>query len=368
MKGTSGRILLLAASLAFVLALAEAGLRRFDPQPLNVLYVREDGVLTHMPGIDTMLTGLETRARVRTNRDGLRDVERPRQKPPGVARVLVLGDSMVEGLQVELPDTMPKRLERVLSEALPGRRIDVINAGVSGSSAPFALAYLEKDGLAYDPDVVVVTFTARNDVEEAADAGIRSRSRFYELKAWLRSRSHLYSLAQRAISADDRLRNALARLGLVNPAEPWLQRPALPGALNTEAFHFDGRVSPTEARGYDRLFASWNAIISRCRARGIPVLFVLLPSFYQVTRDASALGDPARVQAIVKNDREPQDRVLAYLARRRAPVVDPLPGARSLGGALYFPKDQHFSAAGNAYVAGETAREILARGWLSQPR
>ena len=40
-----------------------------------------------------------------------------------------------------------------------------------------------------DPDVVVVTFTARNDIDEAAGAGVRKRSRFYELKAWLRSRS-----------------------------------------------------------------------------------------------------------------------------------------------------------------------------------
>jgi len=367
-KGVRGRILLLSASLALALVLAEAGVRRFNPQPLNILYLRRDGVLTHVPGIDTMLQGLETRARVRTNRDGLRDVERPRAKPPGVARVLVLGDSMVEGLQVDLPETTPKRLERALSEALPGRRIDVINAGVSGSSAPFALAYLEKDGLAYDPDVVVATFTARNDIDEAADAGIRVRSHLYELKAWLRSRFHLYSLVQRAIDADDRLRNALALLGLVDPARTARPRPGGPGAMNREALQYDGQPSVTEARGYDRLFASWDGILSRCRSRGIPVLFVLLPSFYQVTRDPGALGDPSWLAAVVKNDRAPQDRVLTFLSARGAPVVDPLPRARSRGRSLYFPKDQHFSPAGNAFVARETAREILERGWLSQLR
>lgn len=368
MKAWTGRLLLLAAALALSLCLAELFLRSFDPQPLNILYVRPDGILAHVPGIDTRILGLETRARVRTNRDGLRDVERPREKPPGVARVLVLGDSMIEGLQVELPATMPKRVQQFLSNALPGRAIDVINAGVSGSSGPYALAWLEKDGLAYGPDVVVVTFTARNDIDEAADFGERTRSRFYEAKSFLRSRFHLYSLLERALDAQDWLRNALAALRIVEPADP--TRPRIePGNIHTmsrEAWYYDGRLDEREARGYDRLFASWDRILSLCRARGIPVLFVLLPTYFQVTRDPGALGYPAWVSAFVRNDRESQDRVLAFLRDRRAPVVDLLPEARRRGKGIYLLKDQHFSAAGNTFAAQETARAILARGWLSR--
>ena len=368
MKAWAGGLLLLAAGIVVSLCLAEFSLRIFHPQPLNILYVRPDGILAHVPGIDTELRAPETRARVRTNRDGLRDVERPREKPPGVARVLVLGDSMIEGLQVDLAETMPKRLQQFLSDAMPGRTIDVINAGVSGSSGPLALAWLEKDGFAWGPDILVVTFTARNDIEEAAVAGEGKRARFYELKVALRSRFHLYALAERAINEQDLLRNALAFFGLVVPADPARARPGTPGAVNQEAWHYDGTLEALEARGYNRLFASWDGTVSLCRARGIPVLFVLLPSYYQVTREARALGDPRLVAALVRNDREPQDRVLAFLQARGIPVVDLLPEARRRGKALYFQKDQHFSVAGNTFAGQETATAILARGWLSRPR
>jgi len=364
MKVWAGRLLLLVASLSLALILAELFLRHFTPQPLNVLYVRPDGVLSHVPNLDIEEVGIETRARVRTNRDGLRDVERSREKPTGVTRVLVLGDSLIEGLQVDLAETMPKQLERFLMRDLPGRRIDVINAGVSGSSGPYALDYLEKDGLAYDPDLVVVTFTSRNDIEDAADAGRRRYSRFYQTKTSLRSRFHLYSLLERALNAEDRLRNALAFFGLVEPADPRRARAGMPGAVNQEAWHYDGRLEEQEARGYDRLFASWDGILSLCRARGIPLIFVLLPSYFQVTRDPAALGEPSRAAAIVRNDREPQDRVLTFLRRRGAPVIDLLPEARRRGAGLFFPKDQHFSAAGNAFAAEETARAILRLGRL----
>jgi lysophospholipase L1-like esterase len=386
MKGWGGRILLLVLALAVSFAGAEIALRLFAPQPLNLLYVRRDGVLSHVPNADALQVGIETRARVRTNRDGLRDVERPRAKPPGAWRVLVLGDSMVEGLQVDLPRTMPKQLERILARALPGTRpeapraagaradfnarsgakrvIDVINAGVSGSTGPDAARYLEREGLSYEPDVVVVTFTARNDVDEAA-AARPARPPLYEVKTFLRSRYHLYGLLERAVNEQDWLRTLLSAAGLVAPPDPFRYRGA-PGAVNQEAFHYDEVMQDWEARGYDRLFASYDAILRMCRPRGIPVAFVLLPSYYQVTRSPRALGDPERVRAIVRDDREPQDRLIAFLANRRAAVIDLLPAARARGAALYLPQDQHFSAAGNAFAARETARVILEKGWLAK--
>jgi len=356
------RALRVLAGVALGLACVEILLRIFTPQPLNILYVRPDGVLSHVPGIDVDLITVERRARVRINRDGLRDVERPRRKPPGVSRVLVLGDSMIEGLQVELPETMPKQMEKRLRAALPGRRIDVINAGVSGSSGPYALRYLQKDGLAYAPDVVVMTFTARNDIEEAATAFEKKRPPLYALRVFLRARLHLYASVERTLNTEDWLRNAIAFFGLVQPADPTRARTGTPGAVNMEAWHYDGRLEEQEDRGYDRLFASWNEILSLCRARGIPVVFVLLPTYFQVTRDPSVLGEPSRVTVLVRNDREPQDRALAFLEHQGVPVVDLLPGARSRGATLYLPKDQHFSAAGNAFAAEETTRAILRLG------
>jgi lysophospholipase L1-like esterase len=368
MKRWVGNVLLLLVGLAVGLACAETAVRILKPQALNILYVRPDGLLSHVPGIDIIQIGPETRTHVKINREGLRDVERPRAKPPGVTRVLVLGDSMIEGLQVELPETMPKQLEQRLQAMLPQRRIDVINAGVSGSSGPYALQYLKEEGLSYAPDVVVVTFTSRNDIEDAAGAFGRRPARLYELKVFLRSHFHLYALLKRALDENDMLRNALAALGLVKSADPTRVRPGTWDVVSEEAYHYDGVVDGKEAVGYQRLFASYNGILSVCRARRIPVLFVLLPSYYQATGRAALLGNPLRVNRIVRNPREPMDRVTAFLTSRHADVLDLFPEARKRGETLYFPVDQHFSVAGNAWAAQETAKVILAKGWLSKPR
>ena len=46
---------------------------------------------------------------------GYRDVEHTREKPPGVFRIAVLGDSMTEARQVSIADTFCKQLEKRLS-------------------------------------------------------------------------------------------------------------------------------------------------------------------------------------------------------------------------------------------------------------
>lgn len=55
----------------------------------------------------------------RFNSHGFRDYERTYEKPDGVFRILILGDSYVEALQVALADSFPVLLESYLNR-LPG--------------------------------------------------------------------------------------------------------------------------------------------------------------------------------------------------------------------------------------------------------
>ncbi len=364
MKRWAARIIQLLISVTLVLAISECSVRKFAPQGLNLLRVREDGVYSHAPGTDVILHGLDTQARVKINSDGLRDVERPRAKPPGVTRVLVLGDSMVEGFQVELEETLPKQLEQRLSKAVPGRKFDVINAGVSGSSAPMALLYLERDGLTFDPDLVVVTITTRNDVREAADTRQFPRLPGYEARVFLRSRFQLYTLFESAIYANPRLSNALAAVGILSRVP---LQPAAAG-VSDEARLYDGRLEPYEIFGYERMFEAYSKMMVLCHERNISVLFVILPSYFQATGYAVSLGHPRLVGKLTRNYREIQDRLLAFFQKRKAEAVDILPGIRRNPEAYFLPRDRHFSVAGNAFAAEETAREILERGLLASRR
>ena len=99
------------------------------------------------------------------NRDGFRDYDYTRPKPPGTFRVVVLGDSIVFGWGVALDDTFAKLLEARLRALAPGRPIDVLSLGVSGYNPYTEAALLRDVGITYEPDLVVVAFCI-NDLND----------------------------------------------------------------------------------------------------------------------------------------------------------------------------------------------------------
>lgn len=107
---------------------------------------------------------------------GMRDREHPRRKPEGVYRILVLGDSFVQGHGVRLEDTMVRRLETSLARSPRQQRVEVLNAGVFGYSPLLEYFYLRELIEPLDPDLVIVGFFLGNDVGE--DAFYASRARF----------------------------------------------------------------------------------------------------------------------------------------------------------------------------------------------
>jgi hypothetical protein len=78
-----------------------------------------------------------------------------REKPEGVKRVLVFGDSFVFGLGVDEENLFTTHLEQFLDRSTE-RRHQVLNMGVSGYSTDQQLILLEELGLKLAPDVVVL--------------------------------------------------------------------------------------------------------------------------------------------------------------------------------------------------------------------
>jgi hypothetical protein len=97
------------------------------------------------------------------NSHGFRDYERSYEKPEGVYRILVLGDSYIEALQVQLEDAFTAQLERMLNEQSSFMKFEVLSLGQSGfGTAEEYLRYINF-GLLYDPDLVILAFTTGND-------------------------------------------------------------------------------------------------------------------------------------------------------------------------------------------------------------
>jgi lysophospholipase L1-like esterase len=89
------------------------------------------------------------------NAAGLRDTSSASPtKQAGTYRIVTIGDSFTFGMGVDLEDTYPKQLERILStENLP---VQVINCGVIGHNMWQHLETLKRKALPYQPDLIVL--------------------------------------------------------------------------------------------------------------------------------------------------------------------------------------------------------------------
>ena len=99
----------------------------------------------------------------RFNSHGFRDYERSYQKPRNTFRILMLGDSYIEALQVQLDDSFPALLENTLNAQSSSTRFEVLALGQSGfGTADEYHRYLDF-GVSYDPDLVILAFLTGND-------------------------------------------------------------------------------------------------------------------------------------------------------------------------------------------------------------
>jgi len=92
---------------------------------------------------------------IRINSMGFRDREFTLEKPDGVKRILVFGDSFVFGVGVDQSHLFSTRLEELLN-ASSSRRFEVINMGVSGYSTDQEYLLFRELGKALDPDLVIL--------------------------------------------------------------------------------------------------------------------------------------------------------------------------------------------------------------------
>ncbi|MDD5069621.1 MAG: SGNH/GDSL hydrolase family protein [Candidatus Omnitrophica bacterium] len=107
-------------------------------------------------------------SRGKYNRFGLRDYDSySLKKGKGVCRIIVVGDSFVEALQVDLADTFENITERLLNNDSSLKKkyssFEVINCGRSGWGTAQQYLWYEKNLKRFNPDIVVLAFYIGND-------------------------------------------------------------------------------------------------------------------------------------------------------------------------------------------------------------
>jgi GDSL-like Lipase/Acylhydrolase family len=244
-----------------------------------------------------------------TNSRGFRNTkEFGYAKPPGNFRVLCLGDSHTQGYEVRQEATFSAALERYLEAR--GMRAEVLNTGVSGFSTAEALVFLENEGVKYDPDAVVLGFSA-NDYEDNWKAGLfglDAEGRLKEQKTehvpgvsiqdaiyglpgvhWLSENSYLYSLLFNGVWSYFKAR-------LEHEGED-RARAVTRGPDPEKGGPFE-HVLPTVSEVSREQAALAVALIERmgrfCKQRGITLVVVDIPSRTKQSRIASSLRPALR--------------------------------------------------------------------------
>jgi len=128
-----------------------------------------DGTLdyVHRPDWEAVQQNEEFLVAAHTNALGLRGPAVEPEKPPGVYRVLVVGDSFAFGWGVEDEEALPARLAELMEVPPGAERVEVLNAGVAGWSAPHYWLFLRERGFALDPDLVLLV-PSENDLSDLA--------------------------------------------------------------------------------------------------------------------------------------------------------------------------------------------------------
>jgi hypothetical protein len=141
-----------------VLAASEVVARVLDPRYLD----RTRGLMVYSEdlgwGLRPGFQGEVHRVWTTVNDQGQRGPEHPEEPEPGRVRVVMLGDSIAFGHRVLDDQTFSFLLERRT------RRFGVVNLAVEGYGTDQELIQLERTGLRYRPDVVVLNFCLHNDV------------------------------------------------------------------------------------------------------------------------------------------------------------------------------------------------------------
>jgi lysophospholipase L1-like esterase len=200
----------------------------------------------------------------RINAAGLRGPEVEEEKPPGVTRVAVLGDSIAFGYWVAEGDGFPRQLERMLNAGAAAGRVEVLNFGVPGYNLEQATEALRSRALRFAPDLVVLALCL-NDLEGAfsyeygltVDRSARRESLAGRIADALLQHSRLFAWIEY------RLAEREARRAFVRARNP------MPGPLYAEA------VSQQEAE----LEARLGTLSVLLREAGVPGLVAVFPTF-----------------------------------------------------------------------------------------
>lgn len=132
---------------------------------------------------------------IRINAQGFRGKDFIPEKPPGTYRIIAMGESSTFGFYARDEHTYPATLERLFAERVPGRRVEVINAGIPDANSDNILAMLRQELIPYRPNFLTL-YAGYNDAQYLMDENL-----LQALASWVHAHSATYVVIKRAVTA-----------------------------------------------------------------------------------------------------------------------------------------------------------------------
>jgi lysophospholipase L1-like esterase len=267
----------------------------------------------HAPGRSALLMGVQ----MDINSSGHRDREYVQPKPPGVFRIVMLGDSTTLGWGVPAEQTVAKILEEKLNRSgMSGNsRFEVINAGVGNYNTVQEVAHYLTVDRAFQPDLVILQYFI-NDAEPVPTEG----------QPALLGRSYLAAFA---ISRLD----ALMRFSGLRPN--WKD-------------HYAG-LYRDDSPGLQAAKEALARLAAVMQQDGTKLLVTILPELHQINRDYPFVAQHEQIKKAV--------------TASGVPVMDLIDGLRghvSEESLWVTPDDDHPNGTANALVADQVLPWVLA--------
>lgn len=308
------------------------------------------------------------------NHQGFRDLDVEIPKPDDQFRILLLGDSFIEGESVEVYETASWRLEALLQQEI-GRDVDVINMGVMSYSAIQYARLLEKWTDTLEPNLVIVAIDMsdfQNDYSYSLDLDEEGRFRnilFQQqmgephvvlpgisstLKFWLRTRSVFYATFADFVKSEIRRIRRLPEPTVFAVNDP----------KSDPHYATRSEENAKNSLMWDQFGMSMLRIRDLLAAKDIPWVAVIYPYGHQAAPDEWAVG----------REKNGFKRGIVYPSTTADLLVDFGKGygfsvanlvsafqraATDSDEFLYWPYDGHFTPKGHEVMAEELKTVVL---------
>ncbi len=284
------------------------------------------------------------------NSRGFKDVERRETKPPGVFRIIGIGDSFPYAV-VPYEHGFLTRLERDLNADRGS--IEVVNMGIPRIGVNDYFSLLVNEGLRYGPDLVLLCFYTGND---------------FKFPFETRPKSYVLAFLHYVFRVMPEYAHQVPAPAEYDDTRPTFSRQGYMQALGRKILQFH-KTEPASLANLAKVTDYLAKIRELCARHDAALLVVIIPDELEV--------DPVvRAELLVTmEDVRPEDfdfgllnAVLrAELERQGIAYLDLLPVLREEAktAPVYKPRDTHWNLRGNRIAAREIAGAL--EPWIPSP-